>query len=298
MATRVGPLVDTHPCTECERVFTSPEALARHEYFQHQLGELPAAPVGAGEELKQEPASVAVEVVMEEPVAAREEQDTTLEDEEEEGAAGEEPGTPSSSSLTASATPTQQTPAKRRRGRPRLPENLTLRSGTCQYCGTFIKVDLQGHINRFHTMVRPHQCDLCGQKLVSRHALAEHRQVMHGTGRACEHCGAKFARKKQLSMHLWRKHGVGGVQCRICSKKFARSDTLDGHMRCHERPMQCSLCPARFPFKRELRNHEFIKHGLLRGDPARLRLPSWRDVPLWEVRPLLRLVGRPGSPHV
>ena len=153
-------------------------------------------------------------------------------------------------------------PRKRGRGRPRLPDNLALRSGTCQYCGKFIKVDLQGHVNRFHTMVRPYPCDVCGQRLVSRQAVAEHRQVMHGAGRPCEHCGATFARKKQLSMHLWRKHGVGGVQCRICGKKFARSDTLDGHMRCHERPMQCSLCPARFPFKRELRNHEFLKHGL------------------------------------
>ncbi|XP_043195252.1 zinc finger protein 853-like [Amphibalanus amphitrite] len=244
---RAGPGVQPYPCSECERVFSSPEALARHEYFQHEVGELPGAPGGS----TQRPAAVAVEVVMEEAGAALG-QETTLEDEE-----NEDSGTSSGAGRGAG-----QMPGKRRRGRPRLPDSVALRSGPCQYCGKFIKVDLQGHINRFHTMVRPHHCDICGKRLVSRHALAEHRQVMHGAGQPCDHCGATFARKKQLSMHLWRKHGIGGVQCRVCGKKFARSDTLDGHMRCHERPMQCSLCPARYPFKRELRNHEFLKHGL------------------------------------
>lgn len=157
---------------------------------------------------------------------------------------------------------------RRPRGRPRRTDALAPRPGTCQYCGVYIKVDLQGHVNRYHTMVKPFECETCGQRLVSRHALAEHRQVFHSEGHRCDVCGMMFARKKQLSVHAWRRHGVGGVTCRVCGKSFARSDTLDGHMRCHQRPMACQLCPARFPFKRELRNHEHLRHGLHGEVPA------------------------------
>ena len=52
------------------------------------------------------------------------------------------------------------------------------------------------------------------------------------------------------------------VSCKVCNKKFSRSDNLNAHHREQHQPQQCSECPLLFFGLGALQKHQQAVHGL------------------------------------
>ncbi|XP_014552062.1 hypothetical protein COCVIDRAFT_41745 [Bipolaris victoriae FI3] len=55
----------------------------------------------------------------------------------------------------------------------------------------------------------------------------------------CEHCGDTFLRKEHWDRHLRRHSGVKPFQCEVCSKSFARSQSIGLHVT-HRQPLEAA----------------------------------------------------------
>merc|ERR1712130_552886 len=72
----------------------------------------------------------------------------------------------------------------------------------------------------------------------------------------CGLCERAFPKKWNLQMHI--KTHDKPFKCELCPKEFARKKTLADHMlRTHtvEKPFECGLCGKRFAAETLLRNH-------------------------------------------
>ena len=73
---------------------------------------------------------------------------------------------------------------------------------------------------------------------------------------SCLVCSKNFARQDSLNKH--KKVHDKAHQCEICQKSFHRKLDLERHMRTHtgEKPYVCSICDKRFAQKSTLQNHQ------------------------------------------
>ncbi len=109
-------------------------------------------------------------------------------------------------------------------------------------------------------------CDICGNSLVSRMSLCDHKLVRHGVEPEemeeykesykilrCEkgdECGGfRALRLRTMKDHMMKKHGAERRwKCEICGKGFTESYKRKAHMEIHQnkdkglRPYQCEIC--------------------------------------------------------
>uniref|UniRef100_A0A915HKS8 C2H2-type domain-containing protein n=1 Tax=Romanomermis culicivorax TaxID=13658 RepID=A0A915HKS8_ROMCU len=87
--------------------------------------------------------------------------------------------------------------------------------------------------------------------------------------RNCPNCGVTFYSKRQLCEHLRDMHGVDKpFQCEICFARFPYSSSLYNHTRIHSelRPFKCNLCDSAFRWKNSLKHHKRFIHKVIWSD--------------------------------
>ncbi|XP_058820361.1 zinc finger protein 271-like [Topomyia yanbarensis] len=132
----------------------------------------------------------------------------------------------------------------------------------CYLCKrTFPKENnLKAHI-RTQTE-RKFECACCGQKYVTRDALARHANRHEQTQPEflCHQCDAIFRSKYNLNIHIRRCHEkVFSEHCSTCGKCFASKGELRTHIAINhllDRPWKCSECSMAFGTKPHLKRHK------------------------------------------
>lgn len=99
------------------------------------------------------------------------------------------------------------------------------------------------------------ECFLCHETFNLRNMLKKHLNKMHlpiGISSICPTCGISTPR---LTRHIAAVHVVKEVQCHICHQIYSHPSRLTNHLKIHTLPVQCDLCPKRFPNNGSMRQH-------------------------------------------
>lgn len=81
--------------------------------------------------------------------------------------------------------------------------------------------------------------------------------------RSCTVCDLSFYSMRQLSDHLRESHGIDKpFQCHVCKARFPYSSSLYNHTRIHSerKPFRCDECDAAFRWKNSLKHHKRFIH--------------------------------------
>jgi len=166
-------------------------------------------------------------------------------------------------------------------------------------CGEVFEdfLHLRTHVAKEHTS--SHLCMQCGKEFKYSFQLNQHEKT-HGVPDEvfnCPHagCSRTYNQKRNLGAHIRAKHGGKKFQCptegcleefchsnslkyhmkkhdpetsektyrcSLCSKSFARSDTLYQHIITHtgKNPYQCIICSTAFTTKKNLNKHMTRQH--------------------------------------
>ncbi|KAJ4177756.1 hypothetical protein NW767_015039, partial [Fusarium falciforme] len=83
-----------------------------------------------------------------------------------------------------------------------------IRDHVCLKCSMAFssKYDLNRHKKNIHDKIRNFVCADCGKRFVDQGSLNQHRGHMHGAGCTCEVCGEHMPSKKALAEHKNREH--------------------------------------------------------------------------------------------
>lgn len=138
---------------------------------------------------------------------------------------------------------------------------------TCDDCGKCFrgKDNLRLHMTH-HRKYFFVECRACKRRYKSIQSLRYHLR-QHFEHHQCESCGMIFEHKKLLYGHVAAKHNHElQVQCRFCSRSFARADVRDTHEKeLHKNGkigsyFQCTECEQAFDLKEELMSHKILNH--------------------------------------
>ncbi|XP_048000168.1 zinc finger protein Xfin-like [Leguminivora glycinivorella] len=95
---------------------------------------------------------------------------------------------------------------------------------------------LEVHVNRFHLMQRPYQCDICSKSFYGKLKLREHIKEHNASHRRtcqCPVCDKSFTRKVYLEKHL-KLHTTGQLyNCNLCEKVYISEALLKQHRKSH-----------------------------------------------------------------
>ena len=71
----------------------------------------------------------------------------------------------------------------------------------------------------------------------------------------CNECGV-LVKKKNLNRHILT-HREATLKCYLCDKTFRTKDSLNQHLKTHEKPVeiQCTMCTGVFYSKSSLNSH-------------------------------------------
>ncbi|KAK7592943.1 hypothetical protein V9T40_007695 [Parthenolecanium corni] len=107
------------------------------------------------------------------------------------------------------------------------------RDFTCGICGRgFTRRNrLNAHIAR-HSSERPHSCDKCDQRFITRWDLTLHLRIHSGIFK-CEYCGKAFPAKGKLERHRRTHTGERPFPCTLCAKAFSEKRNLENHLKTH-----------------------------------------------------------------
>ncbi|XP_060520870.1 zinc finger protein 91-like [Cylas formicarius] len=144
----------------------------------------------------------------------------------------------------------------------------------CQYMA-HKKEAMHVHINRLHLQLYDFQCNKCGKCFNDALSFKEHDNVHAGVKPfGCVVCNKHFFYSRYLLSHQMRGHTVrvfdrdSKTQCNVCSKIFAREDTLEKHYAAkhmtvrtgpYEKKHLCDVCGQGFSRPDKLKIH-YRKH--------------------------------------
>ncbi|KAJ8945365.1 hypothetical protein NQ314_009266, partial [Rhamnusium bicolor] len=148
----------------------------------------------------------------------------------------------------------------------------------CQSCGKcFNDASTFKEHENFHLGVKPFICVVCNKDFVYSRYLVAHQVRNHRvrvldkeSKTQCHMCSKIFARNETLVKHVLNKHlsyHEGPAEkkhlCDVCGQGFSRTDKLKIHYRKHtgEKPYSCVYCSKSFIKKDYLIMHERIHNG-------------------------------------
>lgn len=144
----------------------------------------------------------------------------------------------------------------------------------CKYVASIRRV-IKVHINTYHLRKFIYTCKLCGKGFNARVLYEEHSNVHEGIKPfQCVVCQKDFQFSSYLTSHQIRTHRVtidgiiGANQCYICLQSFSRKNTLETHMKRHEKSTEakekkhlCDVCGKGFARKEKLSVHYRVHTG-------------------------------------
>ncbi|CAL8098744.1 unnamed protein product [Orchesella dallaii] len=117
---------------------------------------------------------------------------------------------------------------------------------------------LQRHVERAHTKIKLHYCELCGNGFVNSSSLQEHlRRHLGEKLFGCKLCNKRFFRASEL-----KRHEVSH-QCPQCPEKLANATNLEDHIgkyHAEEGPLYECPCGAKFKNPYLLKHHKDSLH--------------------------------------
>ncbi|XP_057575509.1 zinc finger protein 671-like [Hippopotamus amphibius kiboko] len=133
----------------------------------------------------------------------------------------------------------------------------------CSNCGKFFssKSNLIRH-QEVHTGARPYVCNECGKEFNRKHTLILHQRTHSGEKPyECSECGKSFSQSSHLNVH-WRIHS-SDYECSRCRKAFSCISKLIQHQKVHsgEKPYECSKCGKAFTQRPNLIRHWKVHTG-------------------------------------
>ncbi|KAM9049011.1 zinc finger protein 671 isoform 2-T2 [Megaptera novaeangliae] len=133
----------------------------------------------------------------------------------------------------------------------------------CSNCGKFFssKSNLIRH-QEVHTGAKPYVCSECGKEFNRRHTLVLHQRTHTGERPyECRECGKSFSQSSHLNVH-WRIHS-SDYECSRCGKAFSCISKLVQHQKVHsgEKPYECSRCGKAFIQRPNLIRHWKVHTG-------------------------------------
>lgn len=138
---------------------------------------------------------------------------------------------------------------------------------SCEICGKRFsqKANKTKHVKIHKEGERPHTCHVCGRSFSELSEMELHR-AGHGGGRPrkCDQCDDSFRKLSELNHHVRRFHTFERQhKCMFCTKEFYSIYNLKQHVMVHtgQRPYACSKCDLRFTQKGNLTKHFERKHS-------------------------------------
>lgn len=120
----------------------------------------------------------------------------------------------------------------------------------------------------FYIGERPYVCDQCGISYAHPNGLSKHKMSIHQGIRphACQVCDKRFITKMRLNEHLVIHTGEKSFLCDQCDKRFNRASNLRTHKsRVHHQKIyshRCPVCDKCFYNTTELKNHSVTHTGV------------------------------------
>ncbi|XP_058117364.1 zinc finger protein 878-like [Anopheles ziemanni] len=121
----------------------------------------------------------------------------------------------------------------------------------CTFCTVSFnrRSNLVQHIRRFHSMERPYDCAVCGDRFRTNFVLKRHLKSHDAI------TDSDASKPKRVS----RSSKV--LQCADCDRQFLSHVSYHSHRRQHDKRYQCSYCGIRIAQLRDFEDHENIHTG-------------------------------------
>jgi len=107
----------------------------------------------------------------------------------------------------------------------------------CLDCGRKFKreSDLKNHMNEKHKFGQKwngFKCIECGNFFLDKKSLRSHQSSAHlEMVKKCDFCEATLLSRYSVVTHMLRVHDIGGVECKVCDKKFVTQKLLSAHLK-------------------------------------------------------------------
>ncbi|CAH2083743.1 unnamed protein product [Euphydryas editha] len=137
---------------------------------------------------------------------------------------------------------------------------------TCELCDFSTESHRVYEYHRNKHRMKKVECQVCGNKFVTKNGLNTHMFTVHGQSRrvySCEECGKQYRAKSGLWAHA-AAHAPSPAYCAECDAHFTSQLRLKSHLKRHskhnERRFACNECDAIFKVKKSLQDHIELMH--------------------------------------